>query len=161
MTTTQKTSRFPAYLPRDRPPPVRGTIVEGEVTPRYALAWVRHPFEVQGEHPKRDLSTIQFTVFEPRWAESGYSSCYPGFIFNPDAFLGPGPELHIYYLFAYNYDQNTIDLAANDDGFIAAWRHTLDIKSGDEHTLRWYKLPVRWTTHRNPRTALKPKELQD
>jgi hypothetical protein len=89
------------------------------------------------------------------------SSFFDRFIFNPDAFLGPGPELHIYYLFAYNYDQNTIDLAANDDGFIAAWRHTLDIKSGDEHTLRWYKLPVRWTTHRNPRTALKPKELQD
>ncbi|KAJ7167620.1 hypothetical protein C8R46DRAFT_898749, partial [Mycena filopes] len=146
---------FPISYPRDQPPPLMGVLKDGHPTPLYALAWVRNASEIRRENPEVGLSGIRYGIFRPRWREANYD--FPGFLFDPDALIGEGAEPHVYYTFAYNTKQAWIDLATQSDEFLAAWRDTMQIKPEDEGTLRWYRLPIRWKTHRNPRAWAKDK----
>ncbi|KAJ7167623.1 hypothetical protein C8R46DRAFT_253713 [Mycena filopes] len=141
---------FPISYPRDQQPPLMGVLKDGYPTPLYALAWVRNAGEILRENPDIDLSGICYGLFRPRWRQANYQ--FPGFLFDPDTIPGEGPEGHVYCTFAYNTQQTMMDLATQSDEFLAAWRDTIQIKPEDEGTLRWYRLPIRWKTHRNPRT---------
>ena len=54
--------RFARYYPRDQPPPVRGTILNGKRTPRYGLAWVVSKLEYMRPYPNRDPIDIRDLV---------------------------------------------------------------------------------------------------
>ncbi|KAJ7167629.1 hypothetical protein C8R46DRAFT_1093646 [Mycena filopes] len=148
---SQKPRVFPISFPRDQPPPLKGVLKDGRRTPLYALAWVRNADEILDENPGTGLNGIRYEVFRPRWREAKYQ--FPGFLFDPDALIEAAPgELVAYCTFAYNTKQEWIDLAAQSDDFLKAWRDTMQIKPEDEKTLRWYKLPIRSSSHGNPRT---------
>ncbi|KAJ7509873.1 hypothetical protein B0H11DRAFT_1961350 [Mycena galericulata] len=150
MTSNTSAPLFPTFLPRDRPPAIAGTLKDGQRTPRYALGWVRHPWQVMRE-VQGDLSMVALCVLLPRWKKLNCSARFPGFEYDPDLCFGPGPEPHMYYLFAFNENQASIDYASQNDEFLQAWREVAGIPPEDEYTLRWYKLPVKWSTHNNPR----------
>lgn len=118
---------FPTFLPVDKPPQLRGTIQNGQPTPRYALGWVRDLSQVYKEHPGKDMFEIGDRVMLPQWT-SNYKNDYPlcidfcsfigrfsqfvySFQFSPRPVIGPSVEdkHHAYLLFASNTDRATIE----------------------------------------------------
>ena len=74
---------FPVFLPRDRPPPPRGTIVNGRPTPPYKLGWVRDAPTVYKENKHlSSISELEYAVLRPRWRDT-YKQSFPECVCHP------------------------------------------------------------------------------
>jgi hypothetical protein len=65
----------------------------------------------------------------------------------------------MYHIFQLNLNQAVIDEVTHNDELLKACREALRIAEDDDYTLRWYKFPVKASTHHNPRTFLLPDAL--
>ncbi|TFK74722.1 hypothetical protein BDN72DRAFT_832783 [Pluteus cervinus] len=129
--------KFPRTRAQDDPPALRGTLYNGRKTPVYALAWVcKRP-----EYIKRfgDFPTLEYDI-ERRW--SLHVGDKYGFGLAP--YIEIGEDGNIYCVAAYNLRPMYLDLPVNDPELLIASRHALKIQEKDEHTLKWYKLPLSW-----------------
>jgi len=157
MTTTSKNKYFkelfPVFRPRNRPPPICGTRVNGIPTPIYALGWVRDGYTVENEN--QDLSSIsqlEDYVLIPRW-HATYKDKFPEFEFDPTFVLGPWSMKvhHIYLFYGYNTDRKAINAVVNDDELLNAVKDCMGVHPEEEYTLAWCRMPINPRTHEYPR----------
>jgi hypothetical protein len=162
--------RFPIFLPRDHPPAPRGTTVNGKPTPPYALGWVRDAGAVYKDNPDVSIGCVTSWVMLPRWHKD-YREKFPEcvtsrieyvthikhrlhrFLFQPDILYGPSTaeNPHIYHLFALNTNHATIHAVVNNDELLEAGKECMGIPPAEEYTLTWFRLPIKASTHNDPR----------
>ncbi|KAJ6618202.1 hypothetical protein B0H10DRAFT_2030998 [Mycena sp. CBHHK59/15] len=138
MSATHPAPVFPRTLPRDQPPPVYNTQVNGRSTPLYGLAWVctHNKFhEIIGGEPL----SIAGDQIRTRWNKHLFNyALQPETIFEEDG---------NYYLVAMRNKSNANHIVrAHDpnDELVDAARKAMCIDSEIEPTLQWYRFPLQW-----------------
>ncbi|KAJ7498496.1 hypothetical protein FB451DRAFT_1202093 [Mycena latifolia] len=151
MNTTTSPQRFPRFLPRNQPPAPKGALSCCLPTPLYGLGWVRDGTAVERETPRgMSFFSLALVVMGGRWRKSGKLH-FPEFTFYPKLLYGPGEDLYVYHILAFNNEPaHVIEQLAHDDELLKYAKDAMGILPEDEYTLRWYQMPIRNSDH-NPR----------